>query len=95
MNIDLQTAGNILAVLALGGYGTFRGIRSIRRRNGTNGGAPEGKCPDPGCQAQVVHTAKEVRELKSKIDDHVFPKINKIAEDVAFIRGRTEDKKGD
>lgn len=89
MQVDPQTVGNIFGALLVGGYGAVRLISYVKsRRNGNT------RCPDPTCNAQVMHTAEAVNKLEKTINRDVFPKINRIAEDLEFIRGWVEAKKG-
>jgi hypothetical protein len=47
-------------------------------------------CQDATCHSKVTNHGKQITELRKNIDTDIFPKINKTAEDVQFIRGWIE-----
>lgn len=44
------------------------------------------KCPDPLCKNQIEKNAENIKDIKSQLGD-IHPKIDSIAEDVAYLRG--------
>jgi len=51
---------------------------------------PPEKCPDPACHAEVQNIAEKVELLEKNQNDVFFPKINRMAEDIAYIKGRID-----
>lgn len=48
-------------------------------------------CPDSGCHEKVHQHGEDIREMKDSMNNDIFPKINKTAEDVAYIKGRIDE----
>jgi hypothetical protein len=67
---------------------------SLRRdvaRNVSMPGDPAGKCPDPGCSANVHQICLDVTALVKDNKDfkkEIFVRMDKVSQHLAFIRGR-------
>ncbi len=55
-----------------------------------NLGNKKGECPAPKCNQTVIETATKV-EILEENQAKVFTKVEKIADDVSFIRGKMDD----
>ena len=47
-------------------------------------------CQDPVCQANVLSRAERQADLEEHVYEVITPKLTKIGEDVAYIRGKLE-----
>ncbi|MHA1347930.1 MAG: hypothetical protein ACTSO3_16125 [Candidatus Heimdallarchaeaceae archaeon] len=95
MILDPQVLGNIFGALIVGGYSGLKVVTYFKKRN-QNGviSNTENKCPDPTCHASVESMAENMKEIRNSIQNEIFPKINKTAEDVATIKGWIRGIKG-
>lgn len=48
-------------------------------------------CQDISCHKNVKQHGRDISEMKHNINDDIFPKINRTAEDVAYIKGRIDE----
>ena len=48
----------------------------------------ENACSDPVCQANMLSRAERQADLEEHVYEVLTPKLTKIGEDVAFIRGK-------
>lgn len=58
-------------------------------------GKKEESCPEPGCKGQVQQNRDGIQEIKRKMEKmeaDIFPKINRTAEDVQYIKGLLDGK---
>lgn len=84
MPININTELIVGTLVAIGGAVAVLnrlGMLKFSKKNG------DGKCPDPGCKEDLGHRIDKVDRI---LRDDVFPKLNKVAENVAFIKGRIE-----
>ncbi len=99
MALDVSAMGNIGSVVLVSGYGVMRLIKMLKGKfNNKGGSAPDPKCPDAGCQAQVGQNTQEIKETKDDLKDFkkdIYPKIEQTAKDTNFIRGWIEREKID
>ncbi|MBI5844767.1 MAG: hypothetical protein HZB23_08895 [Deltaproteobacteria bacterium] len=55
--------------------------------------APRGgaSCPDEDCKKEMVRSMEKLDALENQVFGVIAPKLDRIAEDVAFMRGRLEN----
>ena len=63
------------------------------KSKGNPGNSKKGKCPAPNCSQTVIETATKVAIMETN-QGQLFVKVNAIAEDVSFIRGKMDNKEG-
>lgn len=87
-----QAAGAAGVVVAAGTMTLYKlGVISRPNGKGHNG---SGTCPDSECQRNMTTFASEVQHLKKATEalwtqsGNILTKVDKLAEDVAFLRGR-------
>lgn len=78
-------AGAVLSLLFLAAWAKRKGILDIFTEQ-----RKSMECPDPACKANMIHSLNRQTDLENHVYKVLSPKVNEIAEGVAFIRGQME-----
>lgn len=54
-------------------------------------GRGKGACTDGECRSEMVRSLEKLDSLETQVFGVIAPKLDRIAEDVAFMRGRLEN----
>jgi len=93
--MDLIDYGSVLGALVAGSilifYGGYRAIKWVLPTNGANDptSPTPSKCPDPECQRGISVLTDRVERMHLN-QDKIFKAVDRLREDVAYIRGKME-----
>lgn len=75
--------GSVVVVLVIVAWAKKKGILELFEAHKESAG-----CPDPLCRANMTHRAERQSDLEEHVYEVLTPKMNEIAENVAFIKGK-------